>query len=90
MKRNRRVWAWVIGDGRLLSLRIGGKVGRVEWLRAVRKKRRRGGHSRARGSSGRKNQRGKKEKNMRRRRGREFLSKTLRKIRDFSLESLVS
>ena len=59
-------------------------------LREVGKKRRRGGHSGARESSERKNQRAKEEKNVRRRQGREFLSETLRKTRDFSLKSSVS
>ena len=32
-KKDKGVWAWVSGDGRLLSLGIGGKVGRVEWFK---------------------------------------------------------
>ena len=44
MEKNRGVWAWVSGEGRLLSLRIGEKVGRIEWFKGSGENKK-GGHS---------------------------------------------
>ena len=43
MEKNRGGWAWVSGEGRLLSLGIGGKVGRVEWFKGSGKEKKRRG-----------------------------------------------
>ena len=45
MEKNRRVWAWVSGDRRLLSLGVGGKVSRVKWFKGGGEEKREGGHS---------------------------------------------